>query len=161
MKRFIILMLALIMALSLCACGGTPSGDGRKEKPFDKEIVLVDNDDVRFVITGKFQVVGEYEYERAGYTFEMEDKSSAKYYSMSFDNTSVNGYMVPILFDGISGQCAPGKKTKGDINIQFCDIDIKGMDDLEKVDGYLRFFANYVGDSSTYLEEFKVPFELD
>lgn len=160
MKRFITLLLALIMALSLCACGETPKSDERKEKPFDKEIVLVDNDDVRFVITGKFQVVGGY-YERAGYTFEMEDKSSSKYYLMSFDDTSVNGYMVPIIFDGVSGSCAPEKKTKGDINIQFSDIDIKGMDDLKEVEGNLKFCKNYVGDSSSYLEEYSVPFELN
>ena len=47
MKRITILILAIIMGLSLVACGSNTSGNtedsGVKEIPLDKEVILVDN----------------------------------------------------------------------------------------------------------------------
>lgn len=151
---------ALLMVLSLCACGKqriniSQNSKSKKatdiEKLFDEEIVIADNDDVRFVITGKYEHDG-YSVE-TGYLFEFENKTNTRYYSICFEDTSVDGYMTFINYNG--AHCAPQKKIKGKM-----DVRVDSIDDLKDVEGTLALYQNSDG-GSEHMLQYEFKFKID
>ena len=58
--RILTLIMALALIISLTACGGNDASgntedSGVKEIPLDKEVILVDNENVTIIATAKYE----------------------------------------------------------------------------------------------------------
>ena len=97
MKKLFCLLLALLMTISMVACGAEDKKTTDKNKPAPitfQEQVLVDNEACKLQITG-IEPDGEF-----GYTLNatLENKSSEKTYVFALTDSSVNGVVANSIF---------------------------------------------------------------
>lgn len=130
MKKCFALLLALVMALSLCAIPAAASGEAG-------EVVLVDNDDFTMTLTG-YDPEGSW-----GPTFEalVENKMDKDAY-FGLRNIVVNGVMCSPAW---SENVPAGKKTYTEISWFAEDLEGVGINYIESVRGQLNVY-----DSETY-----------
>ena len=103
MKKIIALLLAFVMVLPLVACGSNTSGNtedsGVKEIPLDKEVILVDNENVTIIATAKYEdPMTNFTFYEVGYRVLIENHTDC-YISVSYDKLSVDGFMVDDRFN--------------------------------------------------------------
>lgn len=87
MKKILTILLLAVLALSICACGGTDTAADQEQAAEPAEIVVVDNENLTFKITGE-DTDGFW-----GYTLNVfiENKTD-KNLMLGWENTVVNGY---------------------------------------------------------------------
>lgn len=156
MKRFLALLLALLMMVSLVACGDSKDsskddkktetsekGENKSEKKSEKvtftETTLVDNDYCAITIK---EVDPD---DPIGFLMKakLENKSSDKTYTFSINYASVNGVQVnPFLYADI----APGKTANEDIQILDSFLEENGIDTFTDI---ALNFSVYNGDDFT------------
>ena len=154
MKKFIALLLAVIVCLLLLACGANDSkstinqdletepqaNDNGSEITFADPIVLIDNDTVKVIIKSKFKEHSEiYGVEIMGYNVSIENKTD-QYISLVPKTTSIDGFMLDLqegpvfLVDAI----APGKKANSQLVFfieRMTSVELETLDDLINFDG--------------------------
>lgn len=139
MKKIVLLMLCLALALSLPACGSpsTPSGGGTSgpqqgnpsqtvQTPGDdkkltfEELAVVDNDECMIRITG---IDPDNIW---GYALKatLENKSAEKTYMFSVTTASINGVECDPLF---ATEVAPGKKSNNEISFPSSTLEKNGL----------------------------------
>ena len=158
MKKMVLLMLCLSLALSLTACGSssdpsgggtsspqqetpaqtgqTPDGeeasDGNKTLTFE-EITAVDNDECLIQITG---IDPDNMW---GYTLKasLENKSAEKTYMFSVATASINGVECDPFF---ATEVAPGKKSNNDISFSTSTLKENGLSDFTDIELSFRVY---------------------
>lgn len=164
MKKWIALLLALVMCLSLCACGGSSTSESsdknekQSDSAFDENgfgeeelaepIILIDNGFLTVTATAKFKDPWEYSSSSdnftMGYRVLVENKTTNKYFMLGVSNISVDGMMTDGFTNNI--QVAPGKKAVEAIYVQKLTTDfVNTIDDLVDFEGTLTVFANEDG----------------
>ncbi len=135
MKKFLSVLLALIMVVSFAACGSDSSNDANKEENTDKstqtdavEQTNPEEDEKPEKLTPTFseelvideelcsvKITGIDPDNMWGYTLkaEIENKSSDKTLMFSTEHASINGVYCNTFF---ASEVAPGKKAKEEIN---------------------------------------------
>lgn len=165
MKKITALLLALVMALSLVACG-TAGGKGGsiKEVPLSKEIVLVDNENITVKATAKYEdTKPNFTYMEVGYRVYIENHTDY-YVSISYANLSVDGFMVDERFSYID-DVAPQKKAYSSLAI-YVDKNssqntVKTIDDLSNTDGTIEVNRNSDGSNHYYGTDWGGAFHID
>ena len=151
MKRFVSLLLALILLLSLAACGkdtALDSNDGTnasqtngnnkadktdKNKVSFTEFVAVDNAECSIKITG---IDPDNMW---GFTVEaqLENKSADKTYMFSVDSASINGVQCDPFF---ATEVAAGKKSNAKISFSDDDLEKNGIGDYTDIELAFRVY---------------------
>lgn len=152
-KKYVGAILVGILTVAMVGCSSSESenvesGNATKieesketsttEKPTKEEIVLVDDDTVKIVVTEKVndEVFGP------TYNFSIENKSDSKFTVQSRD-TSVDGVMQEPIF---SVDVMPGKKANG--NMTF--MDVESLEGLKNLEGKLVIIDENFNDISSY-----------
>lgn len=176
MKKKLAFLLALVMCLSLCACGKKEPSvvypnieikDVTNEKDetvieLDEPIILVDNEYIKFVVVSKFEAKDMVWGHQVGYKVEIENKMPNHYVNLVFVNCSVDGYMTD-LNDGpvlASDTLGPAKKNKTTLFFpiaQVKGVDVKSIDDLVNFDGSIQL--GFSEDGEWYGDFENIPFE--
>lgn len=152
-KRFATLFLVLVLVSFLVGCGGNDTSDSMndnsiKEIPLDKEIVLVDNEYITITATAKYEdLMPNFTYYEVGYRVLMENHTD--YYVMaSYDNLSVDGFMVDDRFSYID-TVAPQKKSYTALAIYVGRNTtynvVEAIDDLSNTEGTIDISINSDG----------------
>lgn len=162
MKRKISILLALLLAFCLTACGDTESGgkpssaptssqgkpDAEKPKPEEKgpeitfqELTVIDNEACAVKITG---IDPDNMW---GFTLKanLENKSEDKTYMFSLQSAAVNGVQSEPLF---AKEVAPGKKANEDISFMDSALEKNGIKDFTDIELTIRVY-----DSNDWLAE--------
>lgn len=165
MKRISVLILALVMGLSLMACGsGKKEEDSVKEIPLDKEIVLVDNENITIKATAKFEdPMPNFTFMEVGYRVLIENHTDY-YVSVSYEQLSVDGFMVDGRFNHI-GTVAPQKKAYSSLAI-YVSKDatynaVETIDDLFDTEGIINVNKNGDGSNQYYYTDWGNEFHID
>lgn len=147
MKKIFALFLALIMMLSLCACGTTPDKSGSVNitpateapttpptvTPAFTEQAIVDKNDVKFILTS-----AAYEDGFWGQMIDVRlENNTTKNLMYSLDAVSINGYMVDVLF---ATEVAAGKKENTSITIFSTDLEKNKITSIENIEFTLRIY---------------------
>lgn len=158
MKRLIALMIVLMMAFALVACGGeTPqgveSGNNQQGESSDNpgktetnkitftQLTVVDNDQCTIKITG----IDEDNFWGYALKVQLENKSTDKTYMFSLESAAINGLVCNPLF---ATDVAAGKKANEEIT--FFDSDLEALGEEEITDIELSF---RVYDSNDWMAE--------
>ena len=176
MKRMTALILALIMALSLAACGGdntssdnnTPAGPSgtNNEVSLDKEIILIDNENVTITATAKFEEkkVNANGYHEVGYRVLIENHSD-QYIIVSYDQLSVDGFMIDGHGMENMGKLNPQTKVYSSLSIYVDETTsnktVETMDDLRSIDGTIKVSHNTDGSLSYGGPDWGGAFHID
>lgn len=168
MKKIIALLLAFVMVLPLVACGSNTSGNtedsGVKEIPLDKEVILVDNENVTIIATAKYEdPMTNFTFYEVGYRVLIENHTDC-YISVSYDKLSVDGFMVDDRFNYID-DVAPQKKANSSLAI-YVDKNsshnvVETIDDLLNTDGIIDVNQNSDGSNRYYGTDWGGAFHID
>ena len=167
MKRLILLVLCLSMALSLCACGGStpaptepplsatetptdapltgaPTAPAQMptEPPVDYTLsgqVLVDNESCAFTVTGT-----EFNEHLGLQLHVLCENKSDRTLMFSWNNVSVCGFMYDPLW---AEEVAPGKKVNTTIGIDTYALEQMHVDSVDQID-----FDLWVQDSEAFMD---------
>ena len=172
MKRVLALILALIMALSLAACGSNnntmPTGPvgTNNEIPLDKELVLIDNENITITATAKFEEkkVNANGYHEVGYRLLIENHSD-QYIMVSYDQLSVDGFMIDGHGMEYMGKLNPQTKAYSSLSIYVDETAsnnaVETMDDLCNIDGVIKVSQNSNGSLSYQSSNWGGKFHID
>lgn len=148
MKRMTALILAGIMALCLCACGGEESTSGSEQptaqvstKKQDSDIsveeqVLYDANDIKITATGM-----DDNWLGTELTLQIENNSSRNI-TVQARNANVNGYMVSTM---MSADVAAGKKANDALTFETTSLKESGIETMATME-----FSFHIFDSDTW-----------
>lgn len=162
--RILALLFAIAMAFSLVGCGKSadnataqtygPVGTNN-EVPLDKELILIDNENITITATAKFEEkkVNANGYHEVGYRILVENHSDY-YVLITGDQLSVDGFMVDGRLFDLVGKLNPNTKAYYSISIYVDETTsnnpVETMEQLCKVDGLFEVSKN--ADGSMYYE---------
>lgn len=140
MKKYLAMMLALIMCFAFTACGSddsgsTDSGDSAEveesaEQTADdsafEEIVLFDTDEATMKVTG-YDPDSMWGFELKIYCENKTDKTLM----FAVDDASVNGYMMDPAF---ATEVAAGKKENTEMTWYTDDLETNGIESVEDIE---------------------------
>lgn len=157
------------MACSLSACGsnntnGNAKDSGIKEVPLDKEVVLVDNENITITATAKYEVpCTNFTDHEVGYRVFIENHSDY-YASVSYERLSVGGFMVDERF-GYIDVVAPEKKAYSSLAIyvgeDVTNNTVETIDDLFDTEGIIRVSINTDGSNHYTVTDWGCEFHID
>ena len=142
------------------------SGDSASETPvkntvtFEEPIILLDNQHIKIIVTGKCDATVIGQDNTLGYTVTMENKSDSQYVSLVMTNCSIDGYMLEdsCYFD--NKKIAPGKKSITHIFL-YTDrekaLGLETIADLVNLDGCVQI--SFSDDGKTYRNHTVFPFD--
>lgn len=132
MKKVLLVAIAVVIVFALCSCmtaetpatGTNTSAETEEpaEEPKEEKIVVEDNDDIYFAITG----ISHDSFYGDGIAVEMENKTDTAV-MFAWEDTSCNGYMVDNYF---SEEVQPGKKASS--AVYFIEEDLE-KNNIEKI----------------------------
>lgn len=160
MKKLATLFLALLMLLSLAACGGEASSnagkngndtpdnpgqstssqeeaakddDGQENEITFTEMVAIDNEECTIKITG---IEADNVW---GYTLKalLENKSADKTYMYSIESAAINGVQCNPLF---ASEVAAGKKSNEEISFMCDDLEQNGITEYTDIELVFRVY---------------------
>ncbi len=141
-------------------------GDSASETPvensvtFEEPIVLLDNQHIKIIVTGKCDATVIDQDNTLGYTVTIENKSDSQYVSLVMKNCSIDGYMLEdsCYFDNET--VAPGKKSNTHIFLYTDREKTHGLEtiaDLVDWDGSIQIA--FSDDGQTYRNFTVFPFD--
>lgn len=154
MKKIFALFLALIMMLSLCACGSTPDKSGSavvapatkpvETTPSFEEKTVVDKNNIKFILTSPAYADGFW-----GQMIDVRlENNTTNTLMYSLRDVSVNGYMIDVLF---ATEVAGGKKENTSITIFSTDLEKNKISTIDNIE-----FTLCVYDSENYTGEYLI-----
>ena len=164
MKRFVAIILTLMMVLSLCACGEkSEAGKEQEEKdgntvvsgeidrtepysieePLENPVVILDNEHVTVTVTARFERGFSQGYRRIGYIVLLENKTDKDIHFVAMDVCG-NGFMLSAQED--LGEVPAGMKANGElavrINAESSLEPFYTIEELEVLEGDIVIFKD-------------------
>lgn len=169
--RILTLIMALALIISLTACGSNntmPNGPvgTNNEVPLDKEITLIDNENITITATAKFdeKKVNANGYHEVGYRVLIENHSD-QYIMVSYEQLSVDGFMVDGHGMENMGKLNPQTKAYSSLSIYVDETSsnnvVETMDDLRSIDGTIEVYHNTDGKLSYSGPDWGGAFHID
>ncbi len=141
-------------------------GDSVSEMPvensvtFEEPIVLLDNQHIKIIVTGKCDATVIGRDNTLGYTVTMENKSDSQYVLLAMTNCSIDGYMLEDSCYFGNDTLAPGKKSNTHIFL-YTDrehaLGLETIADLVNWDGSIQI--SFSDDGQTYRNHTVFPFD--
>ena len=155
MKRFFALLLALMLCLSLCACGNKSGDDMQSESSGTKEfenVILADNDAVKIELVNFYAKEENWahlgEIIEKGFTMRITNKTSS---TIGFNpkHFYLDNEEVSIMMMGISDSVEAGRTAIIPYSIWYetqpYNTPVKTFDELSRLEGSFDFWANVTG----------------
>ena len=165
MKKFLALLLAAVMTISMAACGNTQETTDTAAMQNGDVVIPIDTNaaaDYKIVVE-EIIITESVAWEKPQYVIEAKvrnlsdevcDNVSIQAYLYDDEDTSVSGYYFSVL------DLAPGKAAK----VEIFSIDAYNNTDVDISKGFSVSFNNYtifekIDNSSTYAESFSEAYE--
>lgn len=155
MKRFFALLLAVMMCLSLCACGNQSGDDMQSEGSGTKEfenVILADNDAVKIELMNFYAKEENWahlgEIIEKGFTMRITNNTSSTV-GFNPNHFYLDNEEVSIMMMGISDSVEAGRTAIIPYSIWYetqpYNTPVKTFDELSRLEGSFRFWADVTG----------------
>ena len=155
MKRFFALLLALVMCLSLCACGNKSSDDMQSEVSGTKEfenVILADNDAVKIELVNFYAKEDNWahlgEIIEKGFTMRITNKTSSTV-GFNPNHFYLDNEEVSIVIGFVSNSVEAGRTAIIPYSIWYetqpYNTPVKTFDELSRLEGSFDFWADVTG----------------
>lgn len=155
MKRFFALLLAVMMCLSLCACGNKSGDDTQSGSSGTKEfenVILADNDAVKIELVNFYAKEDNWahlgEIIEKGFTMRITNKTSSTV-GFNPNHFYLDNEEVSIMMMGISDSVEAGRTAIIPYSIWYetqpYNTPVKTFDELSRLEGSFKFWADVTG----------------
>ena len=155
MKRFFALLLAVMMCLSLCACGNKSGDDTQSGSSGTKEfenVILADNDAVKIELVNFYAKEDNWahlgEIIEKGFTMRITNKTSSTV-GFNPNHFYLDNEEVSIMMMGISNSVEAGRTAIIPYSIWYetqpYNTPVKTFDELSRLEGSFKFWADVTG----------------